>query len=175
MTTADDDFRAVPLNSLEQTACSPAAPSDPAFRGIVIRAPSLVRYKPGEGVDRFGSFAAVPICAYFQLDVLMPTRFQNLHDAIRLVAVDRERDRTFAGLTVDPDPVVPPPHHVPPKPNRETWVRGEDVYAGFFNPNLVQYARLPRLAATYEVFMELDGSEIRSNTVTVRLEPEPLR
>lgn len=174
MTLDDRDFLSVIPNTLGPTQGSPSRPADPAFRGIVIRAPRKVAFKKGAIADRDVGFALVPICGYYRLDLLLPDRYSDLHEAIVLVATDLDRKEVFSGRTADPDLLVPPPGEPASTPGGEqSYQSGPHVYGGYFNPNLVQYARLPRRSATYEVHAELEGSGVRSNRVTIELVETP--
>lgn len=160
------DFLDVPLNSKQRHGCSPAIPPDPKWRGVVIRAPRQVWFKPGEIIGRMGAFAAIPICAYHLVDV----RPENPPPPMILVAMNRRTGQVFSGPITesDPSPRVPPPVQGPPLTARQ--VQGLSS-GGYFNPNLADFVELPQESATYDIHVEF--REFKSNTVTVELIKSP--
>jgi hypothetical protein len=163
VSATDREFAAVELNSLEPNACSPRPPDD-AFRGVLIRAPSRVTFKESERVGRFGAFAAIPICGYYQLELAALPPCDDVVQAMRLVAVDVATGEEHSGHMVDADPGEPPPIEEPPPTAEE--LEGLSV-GGYFNPNLADFVPLPERAAVYDVFVEL--GEFRSNTARIEV------
>src|SRR4051794_33400877 len=106
------DFLDVPLNSKQRHGCSPDNPPDLKWRGIVIRAPRKVWFKPGESVGRMGAFAAIPICVYHLADV----RVGGPPQAMMLVAMNRKTGQIFSGPITETDssPRMAPPVQVAP-------------------------------------------------------------
>jgi len=153
-------FLGVPLNTLSRSACSPPDPG-PAWRGIVIRAPSRVTFRRGETVGDHGAFTAIPICGYLAIDV----RLDRPSEPAKLVARDRNTGRVFSGAVVelDPSPELPPPDEPPLTPEEVQGTAG----ATYFNYNLADYVPLPHVAASYDIHAEL--WELRSNVVTIEL------
>jgi hypothetical protein len=162
MATRNDMFEKIQVGELSPNACSPQ-PTDAAFKGILINAPSEVSYKKGQRIGRRGVFARVPVCGYYRLGVPSPPRRGTILEAMTLVAVDVDTGRRYAGPMMDPDPSVPPPAREPlPKA-----VVANITVSGYFNPNLAEYAPLPAKPATYEVHVELDN--MKSNVMKIKL------
>jgi hypothetical protein len=154
------EFLGVPLNVNQQHRCSPTN-NDPRWRGVLIRAPSQVRFKEGEVVGEWGAFAAIPICGYFHVDI----RLDASPEPMRLVAVDKRTQKTFSGPIIerDPSPELPPPGALPVTARQIQGLSG----GGYFNPNLADFVALPRTSATYDVHVEYRG--FSSNVVTLEL------
>lgn len=156
-------FLDVPLNENQPHRCSPSEPA-PSWRGVVITAPTRVRFKKGDAVGPTRAFAAIPICGYFRADI----RLDRPRQPMRLVAINLRTADEFTGPIVDLDssPSVPDPDAQP--------VRAEDVKGlvggGYFNPNLADYVALPQTSGAYRVHVE--WNEFRSNEVTVDLVEE---
>ncbi|GMV95715.1 MAG: hypothetical protein AMXMBFR83_00860 [Phycisphaerae bacterium] len=159
MAIDDDEFRNVPLNTNDENPCSPQV-ADRAWRGIVIRAPRRVTFKPGAARP----FAVIPICGYKLLEV--PAKPSQ--ERIRLVAVNRATGATYSGEVVelDPSPQEPPPE-APPLSAKE--LKGL-ASGGYFNPNLTDFVELPETTATYLVHVEFQGA--KSNVVTIAVVEE---
>lgn len=157
------EFRHVPLNSREPTACSPTPPG-PRWRGLLIRAPRSVRFEIGNRSDREAPAQdAVPLCGYSLLDI-DPTR---RGEKMRIIAVDRDSGRTYSGMIedTDPSPEEPPPEDAPPlDPKMLSGVAS----GGYFNVNLLEFVHLPAATASYEVHVEL--RTYRSNHEIIRIE-----
>ena len=151
-------FLKVALNSREAQPCSPKPPAG-SWRGLLIQAPTQVSYKPGERVD--GQFAAIPLCGFYQLDLLA------LQDdkPLMLVAVDQANGQTYRGPVLDEDAGNNEPQPGPQKVD-PALLAGMST-SSYFNPNLARYVRLPERAAQYSVHAEFGG--MQSNSVTVDL------
>lgn len=157
------EFLDVPLNVNQQHRCSPTH-SDPRWRGVLIRAPSVVRFKEGETVGDYDAFAAIPICGYFHMDIQLGTP----PEPMKLIAVDKRTKQVFSGPIIERDssPDLPPPGELPVTPRQVQGLSG----GGYFNPNLADFVELPRASATYDVHVEYRG--FRSNVVTIELRKE---
>jgi hypothetical protein len=158
------DFLDVPLNQNQPHRCSPTQ-KDPRWRGVLIRAPSRVSFKEGESVGDRGTFAAIPICGYFHMDL----RLDIPLDPMLLVAVDRKTKQVFSGpiVELDESPEIPPPDELPVTEEQIKGMAG----GGYFNPNLADFVELPQVSATYDVHLEYRGFD--SNVVTIELVKEP--
>lgn len=169
MTVDDEMFKDVETGVLAPTPCSPKKPADPTFRGILINAPKQVSFKKGAPGGRTGAFATIPICGYYILDVSSPPKFKSYLGTLQLVAVSRNTGRKYTGPVVDRRDGVPPPKT---KPFTEEQLKGVYV-GGHFNPNLLEFVRLPKTAAVYDVHVELGnhGEEgfFESNIVTIEI------
>jgi hypothetical protein len=154
------EFLSVPLNVSQQHRCSPTQ-ADPRWRGVLLRAPTRVRFKEGERVGGFGAFAAIPLCGFFRVDI----RLDVPPEPFKLVAVDKRTGQVFSGAIVerDPSPEFPPPVDLPVTRRQVEGMAG----GGYFNPNLADFVELPRASATYDVHVEFRGH--RSNVVTIEL------
>jgi len=159
MSVDETQFLHVPLNINIQTACSPKPPG-PHWRGILIQAPRLVRFRRGTTVGNHGAFAAIPVCGYYLLDV--PPRPTT--KCMRLVAVDNRTCVFYSGeiVELDDNPDDPLPGEPSPPEKRQGLAAG-----GFFNPNLADFVGLPVASAIYDVHVEFRG--YRSNEVTIEL------
>jgi hypothetical protein len=154
------EFREIPLNTFEQTKCSPPEP-DPSWRGIAIRGPRRVGFKRGVRVAEARAFAVIPICGLYRLDVLFPVG----EDAIELFAEDRRTGRVYSGTVVETDSSPAEPHPGRP-PLRKEDVEGMAT-GRYFNPNLADFVRLPAEPAIYDVHVEI--RDTRSNVVMVEI------
>lgn len=169
MSPDDQVFQEVELGSLGPNPCSPHEPEDPAFRGILINAPAVVRFKRGVRIEQDDTFAAIPICGYYILDVPYPPKYPSALEAMRLVAVNRETGEIRIGPVIDRGDEVPPPETAP---LTKEELAGVSV-AAYFNPNLAAFVPLPENPGVYDVRVELGqrGTEdfIQSNTVTIEI------
>jgi hypothetical protein len=159
--TCQNQFEKVPLNTSEPNPCSPSAPHDPKWRGMLINAPHEVKYNPGEAVDEFGAFAKIPICGYSLLNVPpKPTK-----ERMKLFAIAVKNGEEYSGevYELDSSPDVPPPDD---EPAGSEEIKGMAV-GSYFNLNLANFVQLPVEEAVYEVYIEF--RKIRSNKVTIRL------
>lgn len=162
MTIDQDMFAAVPLNTNDPNACSPAN-GDPDWRGIRIQAPQKVQLQVRKGTQLPISMAPIPVCGFSLLDVPPAP----VHEAMRLVAKDTRTGAVLAGpiVELDPSPVVPPPRG---RPFSAELLKGVAV-GSYFNPNLLDFVSLPRAPATYLVHVEFRG--FKSNEVTIEVVP----
>jgi hypothetical protein len=162
MALPDEMFEAVQVGSLGPNPCSPKEP-DPSFRGILINAPKQVSFKKGQRIGRLGAFALIQVCGYYHLNVPSPPKYDNIIEAMTLVATNIKTQQRYVGPMMEPDTVAPPPSREPP--SREE-VANISV-AGYFNPNLADYVNLPLEPGTYDIHVELD--EMKSNVVRIEL------
>ncbi len=147
------EFRNAGWNSYEQSPCSPPEP-DIDWRGVVIRAPASVFYKPAAPV-------AIPICGYYMVELANLPQGSTL----TLVVQNEATGLRMVGAVVeyDPSPEVPPPPAEPVAPeDLEGLATGR-----FFNVNLLDFVKMPVAPGTYRV--EAYYGNARSNRVTVRL------
>ena len=165
MTVPDEMFKNVQVGSLEPNPCSPKEP-DASFRGIRINAPKQVSFKKGESIGRLGAFALIPICGYYHLNVPSPPKYNNIFEAMTLVAINTKTKMQYAKLMMEPDTVLPPPKREPP-PREEV---ANISVAGYFNPNLADYVILPQEPGIYDIHVELE--EMKSNIVQIKLVEE---
>jgi hypothetical protein len=162
MALSDEMFETVQVGSLGPNPCSPKEP-DPSFRGILINAPKQVYFKKGQRIGRLGAFALIQVCGYYHLNVPSPPKYDNIIEAMTLVAINIETQKRYAGPMMKPDTAAPPPSREPP--SREE-VANISV-AGYFNPNLADYVSLPPEPGTYDIHVELD--EMKSNVIRIEL------
>ncbi|MFN8660231.1 MAG: hypothetical protein U0105_28095 [Candidatus Obscuribacterales bacterium] len=82
-----------------------------------------------------------------------------------LVAIDKATKKIYSGPMTKQDsrPIEPPPETDPVDPELLKGVAS----GGYFNPNLVDYVRIPARPAVYEVIVEYGG--VQSNKVTIEL------
>jgi len=161
-----DVFENVPLNTYQESPCSPELPG-PLWRGIIIRAPGKVLFKKGEVVpDETGwymAFMKIPVCGLY---MLQPPAEKDL-GFLKIVAQDKKTGRAYSGdvYDKDPSPIVPQPDS---EKSRKAGRNRPDAIGRYFNPNLAAFVSLPQEPAVYEVYVEFWGH--RSNVVTVELE-----
>lgn len=154
-------FLDVPLNVRAPHKCSPPDPG-PYWHGVVIRAPTQVKFKRGETAGDYGAFAAIPICAFFRVQA----RLTGINEPMKLVAIDKRTGQTFSGpiVELDPSPVIPPPDAGEPLDAEELEGTGG---GGYFNSNLADFVTLPPTSASYDVHIQF--REYKSNVVTIEL------
>jgi hypothetical protein len=161
MTKQDKKFFEVELDTNSPNDCTPELPDDDEYLGIMIAAPSRAPFKLGEPVGARGSFANVPICGAFVMDIPSPPT----DEPMMFHVVNRATGDEYEGPIVMADEVtdIPPPEDTP--------VPAEDLegmsVTGYFNHNLVDYVPLPVGPAVYDVTVLWRGK--KSNTVTVEL------
>lgn len=156
-------FLHVPLNTREQNPCSPLSPG-PTWRGVLIRAPIHAKFKSGFTAGERHSFAAIPLCGYYLVDL------ERLRPGVplRIVAVDQLTQERFEGDVIDKEENLEEP---PPEIPAHSASNLEGIAVGsWFNPNLPDYVSLPAVAATYAVHVEY-GS-YRSNIVEIQVSAE---
>jgi hypothetical protein len=159
--TNDDLFRHVPLDTNEQTFCSPA---DPGFtwRGVVLRAPSQVTL-PGKSSPY--SALIIPICGLYLINSGSTSR----HPGPKiLIITDITSGKIYSGALVKPDPypTIPPPRTRPVKPNSNA------AFGEYFNVNAADYVTLPMQPARYRVKIEYAGHQSNELLIAVVERPE---
>lgn len=162
----DKLFESVDFGSTQSYACSPPEPEDPAWQGILIRAPKRIAFKPGETVGQRKAFARIPICGFFMFAASpgpAPT-----DQPMKLVVSDQRTKKTYAGMIVEEDPGHPEPAPEPPSVDPKD-LEGL-LSGGYFNVNLADYVRLPAEPGRYDVRVECGPH--RSNTVSVEVARE---
>lgn len=163
-------FNHIDIGESGANECSPVIEDDD-FRGFLIAAPERVTFERGETTEPFGTFADVPICISYALDVPAEPLERPFDHLIELVARDVETGEVYRGAMITPDNDVPPPASAPPRPEDLAGL----VVAGELSPNLLRYVELPAASATYQVHVEFNRGRMHSNAVTVELvmiEPE---
>lgn len=151
MPTDDAMFAEVPIGSSEHLACSPTQPTDVRWRGILIRGPRRVSL--GRPV--------VPLCGLYMLDLVELMK----SGAMKVIATDVRTRQVYSGdvLDEDPSPEAPPPDRTPLRP--------EDVagmaQGSHFTIDVMKRARLPAVAATYEVTIAYGGAQAEAVTIEV--------
>lgn len=166
MSKAEPDvFNRIAIDERGENACTPEI-EDEDFRGFVIVAPERVTFERGEITDEaFGTFADVPVCIHYVLDVPAEPLPDAFDDLIELVARDAESGEVYRGNMASTDSEEPRPPGQPVTPEE---VEGLCV-AGALTPNLVRYVPIPAATANYEVWLEFNEGAMRSNTVRVEL------
>jgi len=153
-------FLDVPLNSKAPNRCSPPNPG-PAWRGVMIRAPKRVIFERDKRIGKYGAFAAIPICGYYFVDVVVDPEAKPM----RLVAVDKQTGKIYSGDLVDLEPDIdePPEDEEPVGPDKLKGL----ATGGYFNPNLADFVNLPEAPGIYNVHVEYRN--FKSNVVTIEL------
>jgi hypothetical protein len=152
----DKLFQQVPLDTNEQTACSPTEPGVD-WRGVLVRAPSQVILPDQRTKD---SALIVPLCGLYFVDVVSALR----HPGHRiLVVTDDKTGHVYRGEIVkkDPHPTIPPP----PSPPLDPALYADQAYGSYFNINVASYVALPLRPARYRVRVEYAGHQ--SNEVRI--------
>lgn len=94
---SDPAFEEVIEDSLLSFGCSPEI-EDPSFRGLLIAAPEVVSYTPGDSDPITGAFAPVLVCGTYRLAYETLGLDGDFVESIVLIAVDEGRRETFTGL-----------------------------------------------------------------------------
>ncbi|MDR2335593.1 MAG: hypothetical protein LBE61_19165 [Burkholderiaceae bacterium] len=135
-------------------ACTPAAPNDPDWHGIIIDAPALV--KVGAGQNAFA-----PLCGLAVVPIIVPTPPEML-----VVAVDNATGQRYIGPAVAQAPLdysVPNPVPRRLQPHEVAGMTGQLR----FETDLMTALGLPRRDADYRVHIE--RGTLSSNVVRVRV------
>jgi hypothetical protein len=153
-------FSKVQFDSTEPNPCSPKDPG-PDWRGILIQAPRQVMLMQDVKTGQQEAQAAIPICGYFMIDVTDTEKSPPM----TLIAIDRLTKKVYSGAMVkeDPRPQEPAPETEPVDPELLKGLAS----GGYFNPNLVEYVRIPAHTAVYDVMVEYGG--MQSNKVTIEI------
>jgi hypothetical protein len=152
----DKLFEQVPLDTNEQTACSPADPGVD-WRGVILRAPSQV-ILPDQKTKH--SALIVPLCGLYCVDVVSAIRHPGTQ---MLIVTDDTSGQVYRGAIVEhnPNPTIPPPPAPPPDPA----LYANQAYGSYFNINVASYVALPLRPARYRVRVEYAGHQ--SNEVRI--------
>ena len=152
----DQVFQSVVLNSEEEFECSPVAPEDVEWRGILIRAPKVAECS----IDKGRVKSKIPICAYYFLE--MDREFSV--SPFVLVARDVDSGIIYKGPMLEVDDG----YEIPPPGDEDTVgdTAPTGAIGGYANPNLSQYVRLPA-PGTYSVTLERGRQQ--SNKVEIRV------
>jgi hypothetical protein len=122
-----------------------------------------VTFKPGQTFGEQKVFAKVPICGFY---LFVPSVSPDASfEPMRCVAKDAETGKIYSGPIVDLNPGEPasPPETPPLEPaDLEGFSSG-----GYFNVNLVDFARIPPGPGRYQVHVE--GGRHRSNVVSIEI------
>jgi hypothetical protein len=153
-------FAQVPLYSNEPNACTPPEPN-PRWHGVLIAAPSVVAIPTGNAA------ITAHICGRYLIETtrLLAGNPMTLH------ATDKATGATFQGdvFDEDPNPIAPNPNQQPIDPaSVANMSNGAAVTRDLF-----QFVKLPRQAATYEVYLSFGGYE--SNRVVIEVRAATLK
>jgi len=150
----DVSFNSVELGNGLPNACTPDVPDD--FVGLRINVPEKVTH----GKDQF------VICGTFRFPADYVDKFDSVHSAINVVAVDATTHRPYATDFSVPGG-TPEPRDSPPIPDPD-WMEDHFIES-FFNEDLLLYMEdLPRTTADYFVYAVLENHV--SNVVRVSYE-----
>jgi hypothetical protein len=147
-----DELAHLPLDTFGPNACTPRV-DDPAWRGIVLRAPSRVVLEDGER-------AIVPVCGYAMLDVPpQPGPPMTLH------ALTGSGEHFFGPIgRRDGNPEIPPPKMAAFDPSQLAGLAA----AAFFTCDAIAICALGAPTGTLTVWAELGAA--RSNDAQVVIE-----
>jgi hypothetical protein len=163
VSTEQDAFSSVPLNTRQASACSPAAPDDAAWQGILVRAPDVVLI--GGAGDAGPVRPRGPLCGLYRIGL------DRLADGVPMLlkATERATGRRYTGVVLDRDGGhdEPPPARRAIDPARLARM----VTSSYFNLDLFDYLSLPLRAGSYLVQAEYGG--LTSNTVLIELREAP--
>ena len=158
----DDLFDGVEIGSNEPWPCSPPEPEAPDWLGILIRAQTR-DLEAGPELRR-----AEGVCQGAHLRVLRVRRLgcpDASFEPMMCVAKDEATGKIYSGPIVDLNPGEPgPPDEAPPL---EPGALEGFSSGGYFNINLVDFARIPPVPGRYEVYVE--GGRHRSNLVSIEI------
>ena len=147
-------FHEVEVNSWEENACSPSDPG-PEWSGILINGPEKVI------LSNSGSDAIIPVCGYYQLDLI------DIYDAdpLRINLKLPGSDDFVIGFIVDNDPSPDEPEPFDTEVNREDLADlGTD---GYFNPNILDFVNIILIPGRYELFVDFGGHQ--SNVIAFEI------
>lgn len=169
MTIHGEAYQNIETGILAATACSPARPEDPTFRGIRINAPQRVTFERGSIVPETRTFVKIPICGYYHLNAIYAAKDPSMLEGMRLVVVNVETKESYIGPVIDCSDTEPTPQTTPFTKEQLEGISTE----AYFNPNLVEFVALPEASAVYQVTVELGekGQDpyFHSNTVTIEI------
>lgn len=155
MSSEDDVFRSVQLNTFGKTECSP---SDPGmnWEGIVIRAPrTVVLSRENVRIDGI----RIPLCGFYRIN--LGKVFGQKPLAISLA--NTRTGTVYHGEAVEKYEhlMIPPPPSKSPEP--EMLARQSVVE--YFNYDISTFVAFPKEPATYDVFVEF--GQTQSNVVRI--------
>lgn len=152
-------FDDVTLNSDEQNECSPTVDPELDFEGVLINAPELVILDDKNQASD-GSFAAVPICGYYEMELS-----KLMQDSVLTIfAKNIESQEVYEGAMIDDDPGTLIEDDEPPFEAED--LAGQFIGA-YFNPNLPHYVAIPNEPGRYQVRVRI-ANEL-SNIVEIEL------
>jgi hypothetical protein len=145
--------------------CSPDI-DDPDFRGIVLNAPEVVYFSPGESNPISGAFAQVIVCGAFAFDYDTMGLEGDFADSIVVVAVDEASRASFHGTMLGIENQEPEPAGIYGEVTPADL--SDDVIGGYFNPNLAVILGLPEKEADYVVYALLGPFESNRVRMSIR-------
>lgn len=145
--------------------CSPDM-DDPDFRGILLNAPEVVRFSPGETNPISGAFAPVVVCGAFTFAYTTMGLDGDFADSIVIVAVDEKSRVSFRGTMQGVENEEPEPEGIYGELAPEDLA--DDVIGGYFNPNLAVILGLPETEADYVVYALLGPFESNRVRISIR-------
>lgn len=151
-----DKFSKVLINSNQASECSPPEQL-PNWRGVLINSPETVV------LSASAESASIPICGYYQLGM------DKLDESgpLRFVVRQKETDSVYRGIMLQEDSSPEEPH--PDGDRKPSAAQMKNMAVGaYFNPNLLDYVKMPTTPGQYEVYAEYAGS--KSNTANFRIE-----
>ena len=148
-------FAHVPLYSNEPNACTPPEP-DPRWHGVLIAAPSVVLIPAGNAA------LTAHICGRYMIETtrLLAGKPMTLH------AIDKASGASFQGdvFDEDPNPIAPNPNARLIDPASVANMSN----GAALTRDLFQFVKLPRQAATYEVYLSFGGYDSNRVVIEVR-------
>jgi len=168
---SDERFSGLVLDTFVRVEASPPDPP-PAFRGLLIAAPTLVHL--GAPDPRFPSRRSViiPIAGRYVVDVRRRPGIRELTDAMVAHARDLRWGIERSGALIPPPSLdgVPRIETPLPPPPPEEELRGI-VVGGFFNIDLTRYVNIPDDEGIHEIWLELDEQPSGTAIIELRFEP----
>ncbi len=165
-------FETVELDTLGRTPCSPTAPEDLRWCGILIQAPRKVFFTPGVRVGLERAFAAMALCGYLRQRVTaMPV---SGIEALHFVVQNQKTGKIYLGHMVSRDTKA----EEPPDDDPLTEEQLSKILVGiYFNPNIAIYVSLPEKEARYTVYVDIGipdtDNYLRSNQVEIDIVEKP--
>jgi len=168
---SDDVFAEVVEGSYMGFDCSPQI-DDPNFRGIVLNAPKLVKYVPGNADPIHGGFARIIVCATYEFGYRKFDFDGDIEDNIVFVAVDDQTSASYSGTMEGIDNEIPEWDIRDDMGGSDDEEQGYDQIAGYINPNLAVIMDLPEKEADYIVYAILEDFESNRVKISVRMSEE---
>jgi hypothetical protein len=142
------------------SACSPLFTKEEPD-GIKIAAPDVFSLS---AKDEEGEPATLPLCMTLRFDRLYLSRFQQVFQAVKVVAVDDEHGKTLSsGVWRDRHYRPNPPSDIPPEELKRR------IGTKYCTVNLLEFIRFPRRKATYKLYALLE--EHKSNVISIQITP----